>query len=73
MQRYKKSEYYPTASAIYISLLIEMLFQGGFFFPLILFLAAYLVVLKKDTEEKELVMVSTIKNHHINYNYAKAY
>ena len=74
MQRYKKSEYYPTANAIYISLLIEMLFQGGFFFPLILFLAAYLVVLKKDAEEKNLVMVSTEqKSNHINYNYAKAY
>jgi O-antigen ligase len=49
--KYKSSQYYITMNAIFMALLIEYMFQGGFFFPMVLFLSAYLVIIKKDVEE----------------------
>jgi hypothetical protein len=54
MSRYKESQYYATTNGIFIALLVEMMFQGGFFFPLVFYLSCYLVILKKDYEEKAL-------------------
>jgi len=51
ISKYRESQYYVTANAIFIALLIEYMFQGGFFFPMVLFLSAYLVIIKKDVEE----------------------
>ncbi len=48
IKRHKGSTYYVTTVAIFMGLLIEYMFQGGFFFPMVLFLASYLAILKKD-------------------------
>jgi len=57
MLRYKISKYYATTNAIFLGLMIEYMFQGGFFFPMVLFLAAYLVVLKKESKNQESIKV----------------
>ena len=46
IQRYKESDYFVATSALFLGIIIEMLFQGGFFFPPVLFLSASLVILK---------------------------
>jgi len=46
---HKVSPYYVRTNAIFMALLIEYIFQGGFFFPMVLFLAAYLAILKKES------------------------
>ena len=51
IKRYKVSKYYASVNAIFIGILVEYMFQGGFFFPMVLFLSAYLVIIKKDVEE----------------------
>jgi len=53
--RYKDSQYYTATNAIFIGILIEMMFQGGFFFNIVLYLSAYLVILKKDYENNQIV------------------
>jgi O-antigen ligase len=50
--QHRNSKYYTATNAIFIGILIEMMLQGGFFFNIVLYLSAYLVVLKKDYEEK---------------------
>ena len=50
--RNKQSKYHTATNAIFIAILVEMMFQGGFFFNLVLYLSAYLVVLKRDTSLK---------------------
>jgi predicted membrane protein len=52
--RYRDSEYYTATNAIFIGILIEMMFQGGFFFNIVLYLSAYLVILKKDYEDNQI-------------------
>jgi hypothetical protein len=48
IQRYKSSKYFVTASALYIGVMVEMLFQGGFYFNIILLFSIYLALLKKE-------------------------
>jgi hypothetical protein len=50
--RNKQSKYYTATNAIFIGILIEMMFQGGFFFNLVLYLSVYLVVLKRDALDR---------------------
>jgi O-antigen ligase len=49
INRYKNSQYYNTTMALFVGLLIEMFFQGGFYFNIILILGIYLALLKKDS------------------------
>ena len=51
IQEHKNSKYYKATNAIFLGILIEMMLQGGFFFNIVLYLSAYLVILKKDYEE----------------------
>jgi hypothetical protein len=46
LSRHKTSQYYFTAKIIFIAMLLEMMFQGGFYFNMILFLSIYLALLK---------------------------
>ena len=48
LSRHKESKYYTTAIAIFIGILTEMMFQGGFYFNVVFLFAIYLALLKKD-------------------------
>ncbi len=48
LSRHKHSKHYTTAFAIFIGILIEMMFQGGFYFNVVFLFAVYLALLKKD-------------------------
>jgi len=50
--RNKQSKYHTATNAIFIGILVEMMFQGGFFFNLVLYLSVYLVVLKRDALDR---------------------
>lgn len=52
--RNKQSKYHTATNAIFIGILIEMMFQGGFFFNLVLYLSVYLVILKRDNNEEDI-------------------
>lgn len=54
--KYRESKYFITANALFLGIIIEMMFQGGFFFNLVLYLSAYLVIIQRDVIEKRVVL-----------------
>lgn len=48
LSRHKQSKHYTTAVSLFIGILIEMMFQGGFYFNVVFLFAIYLALLKKD-------------------------
>ncbi len=48
LSQHRASQYYTTAVAIFIGILTEMMFQGGFYFNVVFLFAIYLALLKKD-------------------------
>jgi len=48
MKRYKTSKYYQNSMATFIGMISMMMFQGGFYFNIIIFLAIYLALQKKE-------------------------
>jgi len=51
IKRYKASPYYRNSMAIFIGMLTMMMFQGGFYFNIVLFLSIYLAIQKQDVWE----------------------
>ncbi len=49
MKRYKSSKYHQNSMAIFIGMISMMMFQGGFYFNIVVFLAIYLALQKKDS------------------------
>jgi O-antigen ligase len=49
--KYRESIYYTTTSAIFIGIIIEMTFQGGFYFNVLFLLSIYLALLKLEERE----------------------
>ena len=52
LKRNHSSPYYSTAKALFLGMLTMMMFQGGFYFNIVFFLAIYLAVLKLEYLEK---------------------
>jgi Ni,Fe-hydrogenase I cytochrome b subunit len=50
--QHKNSIYYSTAFAIFIGIVVEMTFQGGFYFNVVFLFSIYLALLKQ--EEKRI-------------------
>ncbi len=48
LSKHRESKYYTTSVAIFIGILTEMMFQGGFYFNVMFLFAIYLALLKKD-------------------------
>jgi O-antigen ligase len=58
IKRHKDSKYYQNSMAIFIGMITMMMFQGGFYFNIILFLSIYLALQKLESleqTEKELI------------------
>jgi len=51
IKRYKASPYYRNSMAIFIGMLTMMMYQGGFYFNIVLFLSIYLAIQKQDVLE----------------------
>jgi hypothetical protein len=51
IKRYQSSKYYQGSMAIFIGMITMMMFQGGFYFIIILFLSIYLTLQKQDVLE----------------------
>ena len=49
IKRHKHSIYYQSSMAIFIGMITMMMFQGGFYFNMILFLSIFLALQKKDS------------------------
>ena len=57
ISRYKHSVYHRDAKAVFLGMIIMMIFQGGFYFNIVFFLSIYLVLLKLDAMDKERIRV----------------
>lgn len=59
IKRHKASKYHQNSMAIFIGMITMMMFQGGFYFNIILFLSIYLALQKQDSLE----ILNTGKNN----------
>ena len=63
LKRNRSSSYHTTAKALFLGMLTMMMFQGGFYFNIVFFLAIYLAVLKLEYLER--VEEKTTKGLHV--------
>jgi len=52
IKNYQKSNYYLVTRVIFLGLITEMMFQGGFYFNIVLLLSIYLALIKKEFLEQ---------------------
>jgi len=54
MKKYKSSKYYRNSMASFIGMIMMMMFQGGFYFNIVVFLAIYMALQKKELTEGDI-------------------